>query len=61
MSKKSKPFLSKRDKKRLFGLVHSTDWFDEDSVWDCAVELGRFSVRLRSEVLRRVEDDLLEE
>lgn len=52
-----RPFLTKRDRKRLLSLVHNTDWSDEDSVWDCGVELCRFSVQLRSEVLRRTEFD----
>ena len=50
------PFLVKKDRKRLLSLVHSTDWCDEDAVWDCGVELCRFSVLLRSEVLRRSDD-----
>jgi hypothetical protein len=50
-----KYFLSKRDKRRLLGLVNGTDWSDEDSVWECGVELCRFSVMLRAEVLRRAE------
>ena len=57
LSGSGKPFLSKRDRKRLLSLVHGTDWRDEDSVWDCGVELCRFSVLLRSEVLRRGEFD----
>ena len=55
LSKNGKLFLSKKDKRRLFGLVHNTDWSDEDSVWECGVELGKFSVMLRGEVLRRAE------
>ena len=55
LSKNSKLFLSKKDKRRLLGLVHNTDWSDEDSVWECGVELGKFSVMLRGEVLRRAE------
>lgn len=57
LSGSGKSFLSKRDRKRLLSLVHSTDWRDEDSVWDCGVELCRFSVLLRAEVLRRGEFD----
>lgn len=59
MRKRSKPFLPKRERKRLLSLINGTDWFSEDSVWECGVELGRLSVRLRSEVLRRVDDDEL--
>lgn len=55
LSGSGKPFLSKKDKRRLFGLVHSTDWGDEDSVWECGVELCRFGVMLRAEVLRRAD------
>lgn len=51
------PFLSKRDRKMLLKLVHSTDFCDESAVWDCGVELCRFSVLLRSEVLKRSCDD----
>lgn len=51
----SKPFLSKKDKRRLLGLVHNTDWSDEDSVFNLGVELGKYSVMLRAEVLRRAE------
>lgn len=56
LSKDNEPFLPKRERKRLLSLVHNTDWYDEDSVWECGVELGRFSVRLRAEVLSRVDD-----
>jgi len=55
LSEYGKLFLSKKDKRRLLGLVHNTDWSDEDSVWECGVELGKFSVMLRAEVLRRAE------
>lgn len=55
LSDYSKPFLSKKDKRRLLGLVHNTDWSDEDSVFNLGVELGRYSVMLRAEVLRRAE------
>lgn len=55
LSNYNKPFLSKKDKRRLLGLVHNTDWSDEDSVWECGVQLGKYSVMLRAEVLRRAE------
>ncbi len=57
LSDLDRSFLPKRERKRLLSLVHGTDWSDEDSVWECGVELGRFSVMLRAEVLRRGEFD----
>ena len=49
-------FLDKKSRKELFKDLDSVDWCDEDSVWDIAVELGRLSVQLRSEVLNRSND-----
>lgn len=49
------PFVSKKDRKALFNLINNTDWCDEDSVWDCGVVLGVWSVKLRGEILRRSE------
>lgn len=45
--------LSKRDVGVLVRLLDGVDWCDEDSVFDLGVELGRWSVRLRSLVLER--------
>ena len=50
-------FLDKHSRKELFKRLDSVDWCDEDSVWDIAVELGRLSVSLRSEVLARSEGE----
>ena len=47
-------------KRDVDGLVRALDgvrWCDEDSVWELGVLLGRWSVRLRGEVLRRCVDD----
>lgn len=56
------PFVSKKDRKILFNLMNNTDWCDEDSVWDCAIELELWSNRLKFEILRRSDmlgDDVL--
>ena len=52
----SNVFLDKKSRRELFKDLDSVDWCDEDSVWDIAVELGRLSVQLRSEVLNRSND-----
>ena len=49
-------FMSKKDKYRLIGKINSTKLNDEDQVYDLAVELCRWSVKLRSEILRRSEE-----
>ena len=49
--------VSKRDVDALVRSLEGVRWCDEDSVWDFGVLLGRWSVRLRSEVLRRSVDD----
>lgn len=54
--KKGKSVVSKKDKKRLYSLVDSVDWSDEDSVFNLGVELGRYSVFLRSRVLELNEE-----
>lgn len=51
------PFISKRERNKILGLLGNMDVCDEDSVWDVAIELEYFSVMLRSNVLSRVEDD----
>lgn len=48
--------ISKRDVDSLVRALENVRWCDEDSVWEFGVLLGRWSVRLRSEVLRRVDD-----
>ena len=45
--------LSKREVSKFERLCKSVDWCDEDSVFEFGVELGRWSVRLRSLVLER--------
>lgn len=47
--------VSKREIDSLVRALESVRWCDEDSVWEFGVLLGRWSVRLRSEVLRRSE------
>ena len=51
--------MSKKDKHRLIGLIGNTKLDDEDQVYDLAVELCKWSVRLRSEILRRTEEENL--
>ena len=48
-------FLSKKERNALRSLVGNVDWCDEDSVFGLGVELGKWSVKLRAEVLRRGE------
>jgi len=45
--------LSKREVSKFERLCSGVDWCDEDSVFEFGVELGRWSVRLRSLVLER--------
>ena len=51
------PFITKKERNKLVGIVGNMDLCDEDSVWDVGVELGLWSVRLRSEVLSRLDGD----
>lgn len=44
-------YLSKKEKKQLITLVSNVNIKDEDSVWDMAVELGKWSVKLRASIL----------
>ena len=50
-------YMSKKDKYRLIGKINCTKLNDEDQIYDLAVELCRWSVRLRSEILRRSEEE----
>ena len=52
----SNPIVSKKERKELFSLLNNINWCDEDSVFDLGVELGRFSVFLRSRVLEMNEE-----
>lgn len=52
-------YMSKKEKKKLILMINNTRLNDEDSVYDLAVELCRWSVRLRSEILRRSEEEEL--
>ena len=49
--------LSKKEKKKLINLINNTNLSNENQIWDLAVELGRYSVKLRAEILRRHEFD----
>lgn len=51
--------MSKKDKHRLIGKINNTKLNDEDQIYDLAVELCRWSVRLRSEILKRSEEENL--
>ena len=44
-------------KNKLVHLINNTNLNSENQIWDLAVELERWSVRLRAEVLRRHEFD----
>lgn len=61
MSKKKKsnvdkvPFLTKKERKKLISLVSNVDWYDENEVWNVGVSLNTWSVKIRSEILRRSE------
>ena len=50
-------WISKEDKKKLYSMMSKVDWCDEDSVWDFAVEVGRLSVLLRSDILSHSDDE----
>ena len=49
--------MSKKEKNKLVHLINNTNLNSENQIWDLAVELERWSVRLRAEVLRRHEFD----
>lgn len=51
-------YMSKKDKNRLIGMIGNTKLDDEDQIYDLAVELCKWSVRLRSEILRRSMEEL---
>ena len=57
MCKGKELLVPKRDVDGLVRALEGVRWCDEDSVWDFGVLLGRWSVRLRGEVLRRSVDD----
>lgn len=52
-----KRLLSKREVEKFERLCRRVDWCDEDSVFDFGVELGKWSVRLRSLILSKCVDD----
>ena len=58
MKKKSNcnSLISKKEKKELYTLIGNVDWCDEDSIFDLGIELGRYSVFLRSKVLESKEE-----
>lgn len=53
----NKSLISKKEMHKLRGLVEGVNVFDEDSVWNLGVELGNWSVKLRSLVLSDGNDD----
>ena len=55
MKKTRKEYLSKKDKTRLINKINNTKIDDEEQVFDLAILLCRWSVKLRSEILRRSE------
>lgn len=52
-----KSFISKKERKKLYHLVQDVDWGDEDSVFNLGVELGKYSVFLRSKILEINDDE----
>ena len=52
-----KGLLSKREIGKFERLCDGVDWCDEDSVFEFGVELGRWSVKLRSLILSKCVDD----
>ena len=48
-------FMSKKDRKRLVHMINNTNLNDENELYDLAIELCNWSVRLRAEILRREE------
>lgn len=53
-------FLTKNERKELLNLVRNVDWCNESSVWSVGVELSKWSVKLRAEILRRSSDEYYE-
>lgn len=49
------PFLTKKERKKLLNTINNVNWSDEDSVWDVGIALNSWSIKIRSEVLRRSE------
>ena len=49
--------MSNKERKKLIQLIKNVNLSNEDHVWNLAVELGKVSVRLRANILRRHEFD----
>lgn len=49
--------MSKKERKQLIRMINDTNLKSENQVYDLAVELCNWSVRLRAEILRRCEED----
>lgn len=48
-------FMSKKERKKLVHMINNTKLDDENEIYDLAIELCNWSVRLRAEILRREE------
>ncbi|MBQ6219947.1 MAG: hypothetical protein IJH63_00740 [Methanobrevibacter sp.] len=49
--------MSKKQKKKMLWKISNTRLDNEDEVFDLAISFCKWSVRLRSEILRRYEED----
>lgn len=51
--------MSKKQKKKLLWKINNTRLDNEDDIFDLAITFCRWSVKLRSEILRRHEEEEL--
>ena len=49
-------YLSKKEKRELLKLIENVNIKDEDSVWDLGVELCRWSVKIRADIITKKDD-----
>lgn len=47
--------MSKKERKKLVHQINNTKLDNEDEIYDLAIELCNWSVRLKAEILRRAE------
>lgn len=52
-----KNFISNKERKKLIYKINNTRLNNEDDIFDLAITLCRWSVRLRSEILKRQEEE----
>lgn len=50
-------YISKKEKKELINLVTTASIKDEDSMWNLAVELGKWSVKIRATILSQEDEE----